>query len=47
MQGERHQAAVAALPDAAQEAKSQGWDDVAFVLAAADIVHRLSRAGTP
>jgi diguanylate cyclase (GGDEF)-like protein len=45
VQGERHQAALAALPDAIQEAKSQGWDDVAFVLAAAGTVHGLSRAG--
>ncbi len=44
VQGERRQAAMAALPAAREASETQSWPEVGFVLSAADTVHALSRS---
>ena len=45
LQGEDHLAAADRLPLAAGRAEQEGWTEVGFVLAAAEMVHRIMRPG--
>jgi diguanylate cyclase (GGDEF)-like protein len=47
VQTERHLDAAAQLPGARRTAVDQGWPDVELVLAAAAVVHELTRVGVP